>query len=103
MNALSAIATTSTANAGNAANKPIPPEIKKAGDDFEAMFLSEMLSHMFAEVPVDETFGGGPGEQVFRGFLVNEYSKNMVRAGGIGISAAIQQEMISLQERAGRR
>lgn len=90
------------ANPSNTAKTQVSPAIKKAGDDFESMFLSEMLSHMFADVPVDETFGGGQGEQVFRGMLVSEYGKTMVKAGGIGVSAAIQQEMISMQERFGR-
>lgn len=80
----------------------VPPAVRKAADDFEAMFLSEMLGHMFSEIPVNEMFGGGAGEKIFRSLLVNEYSKNMVKAGGIGISAAVQQEILSLQERAAR-
>lgn len=72
--------------------------IKKAGDEFEAMFLSQMFSHMFDSVEVDPMFGGGHGEQMFRTMLVNEYGKNIVKAGGLGISAQLQNEMLRLQE-----
>ncbi len=72
--------------------------VKKAADNFEAMFLSQMFSHMFDSIEVDPMFGGGHGEQMFRSLLVNEYGKSIVKAGGIGISEHLQRDMLRLQE-----
>ena len=72
--------------------------INVASKDFEANFLSEMMKPMFAGVDVDPTFGGGKGEEVFRDFLVQEYSKKMADRGGIGIATAVRDHMIKTQE-----
>jgi Rod binding domain-containing protein len=68
------------------------------GDDFESFFISAMLEQMSSGVAVDPVFGGGHGETVFRSLLNQEYGKVFVKSGGIGISKAIQDEIIRLQE-----
>lgn len=95
---------------GNIANKTAPvsnasenapknmEKVKAAAKDFEAMFMSQMLTHMFSGVKTDETFGGGKGEEVFRGMMVNEYGKMIANAGGIGLSDEISRAMILMQE-----
>jgi flagellar protein FlgJ len=72
--------------------------INVASKDFEANFLNEMMKPMFEGIQVDETFGGGKGEEVFRDFLVQEYSKKMADRGGIGIATAVRDQMIKMQE-----
>jgi flagellar protein FlgJ len=73
-------------------------KIKEAADEFEAMFLSEMLKPMFEGIEVNELFGGGKGEEVFRDFLIAEYGKKMVKSGGIGLAKFVQDELIRQQE-----
>lgn len=75
-----------------------PEAIKAAADEFEAMFLAQMLAPMFESIGTDGMFGGGKGEEVFRSLLVDEYGKEIVRNGGLGISAEIQRAMIEYQE-----
>jgi Rod binding domain-containing protein len=75
-------------------------KIEETARDFEAMFLSEMLRPMFESVEVDETFGGGRGEEVFRGFLRDEYSKILAMNQSVGIAEQVKQELIALQSRA---
>ncbi len=62
------------------------------------MFLSEMLSHMSNTTEVDPLFGGGEAEETWRGMLTEEYSKEIVKAGGFGMSDAIKAQMIAMQE-----
>lgn len=76
------------------------PAVKKAAQDFEAVFLSEMFSHMFQGVEADPEFGGGRGEKMFKDMLVNEYGKAVAHGRGIGISAQIQKTMIEMQQKA---
>lgn len=71
--------------------------IDAAAEDFEAVFITEMLKPMFSLVEVDDTFGGGKGEEVFRDFMVNEYGKMIAKQGGIGLSSQIKNELIKMQ------
>ena len=73
-------------------------EARKAGEEFESMFLGQMLSHMFAGIETNEMFGGGHGETMMRSMLVDEYAKEMTRAGGIGIADAVTREILKIQE-----
>jgi Rod binding domain-containing protein len=72
--------------------------LARAASDFEAMFLTEMIKPMFDSVPVDDTFGGGKGEDVFRGFLINEYGKLMSAQGGIGLASQVKEALLRAQE-----
>ena len=45
-------------------------------------------------------FGGGKGEEVFRGMLLQEYGKMVSQSGSIGLSDQIKQQMILMQEQA---
>lgn len=80
--------------------KPLPQDFrgKEAAKEFEAVFLSEMLSHMFGEAGADPAFGGGPGEDMFRGMLVQEYAKKMAGSQSIGIAAQLQKMIIQMQQ-----
>ena len=73
-------------------------QIDGASKEFEASFMSEMLKPMFEGVEVDQNFGGGKGEEVFRDFLLQEYGKKMTQAGGIGIASVVRDQMIRQQE-----
>ncbi len=73
--------------------------IEETAQDFEAMFLSEMLRPMFEAVKVDETFGGGKGEEMFRGFIRDEYAKTMSSVQSIGIADQVKEQLIEMQTR----
>jgi flagellar protein FlgJ len=75
-------------------------QIEESAKDFEAMFMSEMLKPIFESVEVNETFGGGKGEEIFRGFIRDEYAKNYAATGGIGIAALVKEQLIQMQAKA---
>ena len=85
---------------GDLESAGVGDKITKAAEEFEQVFISEMLNHMFSGVAVDKTFGGGQGEETWRSLLVNEYAKVVGRTGGIGLADSVKQEMIRLQESA---
>lgn len=73
--------------------------IDQAAQDFEAMFLTEMMRPMFEEVnKPDPMFGGGKGEEVFNNMMLDEYGKQMSAKGGIGLASYVKAEMIRIQE-----
>lgn len=72
-------------------------QIHKTAQAFESQFLSQMLGSMFEGVTTAEPFGGGEGEQAFKSFLMDAFAKQMTKAGGVGITAAVQREMLKMQ------
>jgi Rod binding domain-containing protein len=72
--------------------------IKKAAQDFEAMFMSSMLESMTAGIKTDKTFGGGQGETMYRSLLNQEYGKAIASTGTLGLAASIEREMLRVQE-----
>jgi flagellar protein FlgJ len=80
--------------------KPSSIEIAKATEaaqEFEAVFAAEMMKPMFEGISSDGMFGGGKGEEVFHGMLVQEYGKLMAQTGSIGIADSVKEEMIRMQ------
>jgi flagellar protein FlgJ len=90
--------------AGSTADSSSPQADDKtaaSAKQFEAVFLSEMMSHMFEGVKTDSEFGGGQGEDMFKSLLTNEYGKQMANKGGIGIADQLQKAMIQMQQHKG--
>jgi len=87
---LSALTTKTTVSANIAA----------AAEDFEAMFATQLLKPMFDTTPVNNTFGGGHGEEVMRTFMLQEYGKMIARTGCLGIAPQVKGEMLRAQESA---
>lgn len=73
---------------------------EETAKEFEAVFVSEMMKPMFEQISTDGMFGGGKGEEVFRGMLLQEYGKMVAQSGSIGLSDQIKQQMILMQEQA---
>lgn len=71
---------------------------RKAVEDFEAFFISQTFEQMYSTVPVNETFGGGNAEKIFRSMLIDEYGKMTAKAGGIGLTDQIMAQLLQQQE-----
>jgi len=72
-------------------------KIEKVAEDFEAVFIAEMMKPMFEGIKHDGMFGGGKGEEIFHGMLVQEYGKVMSQTGSVGIAEDIKAAMIQMQ------
>jgi flagellar protein FlgJ len=72
-------------------------DIAATAQSFEASFLSIMLGQMFQGVEVEQPFGGGNGEAMFKSFLTDAIGKDMAKAGGVGVADAVGREMLKLQ------
>lgn len=102
-NAKTQMAIDKMAKASKAASSLSPKDmerIDKTAQDFEAVFITEMLKPMMNMVKVDDTFGGGKGEEVFRDFTTNEYGKQLAANGGFGIAQHVKEQLIRMQANA---
>jgi peptidoglycan hydrolase FlgJ len=72
---------------------------EKAGTQYEGVFVSEFLGQMFEGISTDGPFGGGEGEEMFRGLMIDEYGKQIESQGGFGLSSAITRQLLHEQEK----
>ena len=73
-------------------------KMRQTAQDFEAVFLSQMLKPMFQNLSAEAPFGGGAAEEMWQSLMVDEYGKSIAKSGGIGIADAVMSEMLKLQE-----
>jgi peptidoglycan hydrolase FlgJ len=65
--------------------------------DFEAVFVSSMIGHMFTGIGNDGPLGNGVGVGVWRSSLTDAFAKNLVRSGGLGIAQQVYKSMLARQ------
>lgn len=68
-------------------------EMKKACQDFEAIFIKMMLDSMKATVPESRLVEKNQGEEYFEDMLYREYSDSMASTDSFGISDAMYRQM----------
>ena len=66
--------------------------------DFETHFVNSMLQEMYTGIQGDGPFGNSQGVGPWRSFLTEEYAKNFVKAGGMGIAGQVYQSLLAHQE-----
>ena len=76
-------------------------QIDEKAREFEAVFATEMMKPMFDGVKPDKMFGGGKGEEIFQGLMLDQYGKLMADRGGLGIADAVKAELLRIQEQKG--
>jgi Rod binding domain-containing protein len=79
------------------AGQQAPDQLRRAAEQFEAVFLGEMLRPMFDGLHTDGLGGGGMGEEIFRPMLIERYAEALSHAGGVGIADSVVREMMRLQ------
>ena len=73
-------------------------EARKVAQDFEAVFIGQMLQPLFKNLGAEKPFGGGASEAMWRSMQVDEYGKAISKSGGIGIADAVFKEILKMQE-----
>jgi Rod binding domain-containing protein len=88
-----------------AARKPPQPRhggddaaLRRAAEEFESFFASQMLEQMFKGLSAEPPFGGGNGERIWRSFMIQEYGDVIAKSGGLGIADAVYRQLLSAQE-----
>ena len=74
-------------------------QIDKAAKDFESVFISQMLDKMYGDTEGDDAFGDSDSSDIYRSMMVDQYTKQIVNSGGIGIANQVKKELLKLQEK----
>ncbi len=85
-------------NTINSNNTKTSSEARKVAEDFEAVFIGQMLQPLFQNLGAEKPFGGGSSEKMWRSMQVDEYGKAITKSGGIGIADAVFKEILKMQE-----
>lgn len=72
---------------------------KQVARDFEAVFIGQMTKIMMDTVPTDGPFGGGHGEEMFRGIMAEQMGDAMAKRGGIGLAPVVIGQILKMQGR----
>lgn len=75
----------------------VSDETRRIAQEFEAMFLAEMLAPVFEGLDTEGLGGGGMGEQVFRPMLIEHYAKAIAQSGGVGLADSVMRELTRMQ------
>lgn len=75
-------------------------KLHKQANEFEAMFLSSMMQHMFTAIGKDGPLGNAQGVGVWRSMLTDQYAKSIVKAGGIGIASQVYKSLLARHSKA---
>jgi Rod binding domain-containing protein len=81
------------------APSPLAPseELRRIAEEFESVFIAQMLAPMFQGIETDGLGGGGIGEEMFRPMLIEQYANAIAQAGGIGLADHVVQEFMRMQ------
>lgn len=61
-------------------------KLREATQDFEALFIKQMLNSMKKTVTKSGLLDGGMGQEIFEDMLYDEYAKQMAQTANLGIS-----------------
>jgi len=73
-------------------------QARQVSEDFEAVFIGQMLQPLFQNLGAEKPFGGGQSESMWRSMQVDEYGKAIAKSGGIGIADHVFKEILKMQE-----
>jgi len=71
-------------------------ELYKASQDFEALFIKQMLDVMRKTIhKEDDLLNGGMGQDVYEDMLYDEYAKKMASTAQFGLAGMIYRQLSS--------
>jgi flagellar protein FlgJ len=68
-------------------------ELYKVSQEFEAIFIKQMLNVMRKSVSKTGLLDGGMAEEIFEDMLYDEYAKKMAESGSFGIADMIFRQL----------
>ena len=68
-------------------------KLYKVSQDFEAIFIKQMLNVMRKSVSKTGLMDGGMAEEIFEDMLYDEYAEKMAQSGSFGIADMIFRQL----------
>jgi Rod binding domain-containing protein len=78
---------------GRSAQIDMPKNLREASQEFESLFIAQMMEAMRSAVPQSKFMGESSGQRTFRQMLDQEVSRGVARSGGFGIGEMLYREL----------
>lgn len=75
-----------------------PSKAEKVGQEFESMFIHQMLELMSQDVKAPDIYNGGAAEDVFRSMMNEKIADEVTKGGGIGVAKVITDQIKRYEE-----
>ncbi len=72
-----------------------PRTLREATQEFESLFIAQMMKEMRSTVPESGLLGSGSEQGIFREMLDQELSRRIAGTGGFGIGEILYQQLAS--------
>ena len=82
---------------GVAERDGVDPRLRETAEEFESVFLAQVLQTMKIGLAGPGPMSDGDNE-AWSGMLQEEYAKLISKSGGIGVADALLREMLKMQE-----
>ncbi len=79
--------------AGETAKSRQDAQLRKAAQDFEAIFLRQLLKSMRRTVNESSLWGDGREMELYRAMMDDEFAAEMARSGGIGLAEMLVEQL----------
>ena len=74
-------------------------KLHQQAKDLEGVFLNTLMKEMFSSLKTDDkNFGGGFGEETWRGMQAEQFANTMADQGGIGLADQLMPTLLRMQE-----
>jgi peptidoglycan hydrolase FlgJ len=93
---MAAVPLSVVAGASPASARSVPIEVRRAAEEFESVFLAQILSQL--KVGFGPPGQAGDADDPFAAMLRDEYAKVIGRGGGIGLADAVTRELLRARE-----
>ena len=90
---LSPSSTPEPAGQGPGAKRMDEGKLQKVCEDFESIFISQMLKEMRKSIPKSGLLDGGSQQDMYLSLFDEELSKSMAKRGGIGLGKILYQNI----------
>lgn len=78
-----------------------PHSLRQATQEFESIFIAQMMKEMRSTVPHSELLGSDSEQGMFREMLDQELSRRIAGTGGFGIGDLLYQQLAAQQSSPG--
>ena len=68
-------------------------KLRQACEDFESIFIKQMLKSMKKTINKSGMFDGGFAEEIYDDMLYDEYAKKMTKTAGFGIAETLYKQL----------
>jgi len=74
-------------------------KLHQQAKDLEGVFINTLMKEMFSSIKTDDSsFGGGFGEETWRGMQAEQFANAMADQGGLGLADQLMPTLLKMQE-----